>query len=162
MRVHLLDIASMRVRQKSDVLSRNANLNNRQLLEYIFHELQIAKLYRINLDKDGNPTHDIHKIATFEYLESEGIKTDIPHLEYIAKHDPNEENRIRAQKIIGRIEEREENKSKYPEEAEEEKEEKPKERNKIKRQDGKMKKRINRMIINRLFKLIKSKKSFIR
>ena len=135
-----------------------------QLLEYIFHELQIAKLYRINLDNDGNPAHDIHKIATFEYLESEGIKTDIPHLEYIAKHDPNEENRIRAQKIIGRIEEREENKSKYSEETEEvvEKEEKPKELNKIKWQNGKMKKRKNRMIINRLFKLIKSKKSFTR
>lgn len=82
-----------------------------QLLEDLYHELQIAKLYRTSLDEDERPTINIQKIAALEYLEGNGIKSDIPHIEYVAQHDPNKENRDQAKRIIGRIEERDQNKN---------------------------------------------------
>ncbi len=67
-----------------------------QLLNHLFHELQIAKLYRVNLDTDEARVVNINKIAALEYLEENGRKADIPHLDYIAQHDPDEHVRTRA------------------------------------------------------------------
>lgn len=77
-----------------------------QLLVNLFHELQIARLYRNSLDENGTSNIDINIIAALEYFENNGRIEDIPHLEYIAKNDPNEKIRDRAKRIIGRIEER--------------------------------------------------------
>ncbi len=77
-----------------------------QLLENNFHELQIAMLYRTNLQADEAPDVEINRIAALEYLEDNGRIEDIPHLEYIAQQDPNERIRNRAFEIIGRIRER--------------------------------------------------------
>lgn len=74
-----------------------------QLLEKIFHELQIAKLYRTNLDPDEKSDIDIHKIAAFEYLEEYGTMEDIPHLDHVAKHDPDEQNKRRAVEVTAII-----------------------------------------------------------
>lgn len=68
----------------------------RQLLDHLFHELQIAKLYRVNLDTDEARVVNINKIAALEYLEENGRKADIPHLDYIAQHDPDEHVKTRA------------------------------------------------------------------
>lgn len=83
-----------------------------QLLENLFHELQIAKLYRTIIADDEVHNNNINRIAALEYLENNGRMEDIPHLEYIAKNDPNEIIRDRAIKIIGRIEERNQKKDK--------------------------------------------------
>lgn len=76
----------------------------KNILENFYHSFQIAKLYQINnaLDK----TEKINKFAAFAYIEENGVLEDIPHLEYIAEHDPNEQNENRAKEIIGRIKER--------------------------------------------------------
>lgn len=83
-----------------------------QLLENLFHELQIAKLYRTIIADDEVHDNNIYRIAALEYLENNGRMEDIPHLEYIAKNDPNEIIRDRAIKTIGRIEERNQKKDK--------------------------------------------------
>lgn len=67
-----------------------------QRLENLFHELQIAKLYRtsINADEDSDVNHN--RITALEYLEENGTMEDIPHLDYIARYDPNEHVKTRA------------------------------------------------------------------
>ena len=78
----------------------------KQLLKNLFHDLQIAKLYQADINADE--VTDINKIVAFSYLEENGIMADIPHLEYIAQHDPNNKIKDRAREIIGRIKQRNE------------------------------------------------------
>lgn len=80
-----------------------------QLLENLFHELQIAKLYRSSLDADNDSEIYIHKIAAFAYLEENGTMADIPHLEYIVDYDPNKNNKRRAIEVIAIIRNRNNN-----------------------------------------------------
>ena len=69
-----------------------------QLLNYLYHELQIARLYRTYITADEAPVVNINRIAALEYLEGEGNGTmdDIPHLDYVVENDPDEHIRQRA------------------------------------------------------------------
>lgn len=78
-------------------ISQMANQDEaQQLLDYLYHELQIATLYRVNLDAGEARVADFNKITALEYLEENGTRADIPHLDYIAQHDPDEQVRTRA------------------------------------------------------------------
>lgn len=76
------------------------------LLANLFHDFQIAKLYRNNFETDEVSDIDVNLITALEYLEENGTMEDIPHLEYVAQNDTNDDNRNRARMIIGRIMER--------------------------------------------------------
>ena len=70
-----------------------------QLLEHLFHELQIALLFNTYLNADESPAVDINRIAALEYLEGNGTMDDIPHLDYVVEHDPDEQIRQRAVEV---------------------------------------------------------------
>ncbi len=76
----------------------NNQAEAQQLLNHLYHELQIFILYRANMDADKTNVVDINKIAALEYLEGEGNGTmdDIPHLDYVVENDPDERIRQRA------------------------------------------------------------------
>ena len=76
------------------------------VLESIFHDLQIARLYHSVLNSDDDSNHSINITAAFEYFKENGRLGDIPHLEYVAKNDSNARIRNLAIEIIGRIRER--------------------------------------------------------
>ena len=79
----------------------------KQLLDSIFHELQIAILYRTSLDESESTNNDNSKETAFKHLEKRGTMADIPHLEYVVKHDPKEHIRRRAIEVIAIIRNRE-------------------------------------------------------
>lgn len=68
------------------------------LLNHLYHVLQIARLYRTYITEDEAPVVNTNRIAALEYLEGEGNGTmdDIPHLDYVVEHDPDERIRQRA------------------------------------------------------------------
>lgn len=76
----------------------NDQAQAQQLLNHLYHELQIARLYRTYITADEAPVVNINRIAALEYLEGEGNGTmdDIPHLDYVVEHDPDERIRQRA------------------------------------------------------------------
>ena len=76
----------------------NNQVEAQQLLDHLYHDLQIFILYRANMDADKTNVVDINKIAALEYLEGEGNGTmdDIPHLDYVVKHNPDKHIRQRA------------------------------------------------------------------
>ena len=69
------------------------------LMNTILHDFQIANLYHISLDSDETTDSNDIKFATFAYLEENGTLDDIPHLDYVEQHDPNEFNKRRAIEI---------------------------------------------------------------
>lgn len=97
---HLYKIAYPIIEQMEDKEFAN------NILESIFHDLQIARLYHTVLNSDDDSDNDINIIAAFEYFKENGRLGDIPHLEYVAKNDSNERIRNLALEIIGRIRER--------------------------------------------------------
>ena len=78
----------------------------KKLLIKLFHDDQIAKLYRASLDSNETTEIDKDKFAAFVYLEQNGTLDDIKHLEYVVEHDTNKKNCARAHEIKGRIKER--------------------------------------------------------
>jgi hypothetical protein len=88
----------------------SANINQmsnqeqaREILRRIYHEMLIARLYRISLNAVNNETYNRERFAVLAYLEMNGTREDIPHLEYVVQHDTNEDNRRRAIEVIGII-----------------------------------------------------------
>ena len=79
---------------------------SKDLLEEVTLNYHIASLYCSNFDSDNQDSHS-DKEADFDYIQEKGNKSIVKYLEYIADHDTNKKNRIRARKIIGHIEERE-------------------------------------------------------
>lgn len=89
---------------------------DKSIIERLSRYSHIAQLYRISLDMNESSETSNSKFAAFAYFEESGIIEDIPHLEYVAQHDPNEQNKKRAREIIGHIREREKNKESEREE----------------------------------------------
>lgn len=75
----------------------------REILKSIYHEMQIARLYRTSFNAENNEAYNRDRFAVLAYLEMNGTKEDIPHLEYVVQHDANEDNRRRAIEVIGII-----------------------------------------------------------
>ncbi len=75
----------------------------RTILSRIYHDIQIARLYRTSLNAENNVAYDRDRFAAFAYLETNGTIEDIPHLQYVEQHDPNENNRRRAIEVIAII-----------------------------------------------------------
>lgn len=71
----------------------------REILSRIHHDMQIARLYRTSLNTENNDIYDREKFAVFAYLEMNGTLDDIPHLDYVVDHDPNEQTRMRATEV---------------------------------------------------------------
>lgn len=82
------------------------NTESKDLLEEVTLNYHIASLYCSNFDSD-NPDSNSNKEADFDYIQQKGNRGIIRYLEFIADHDTNNNNRKRARKIIGHIEERE-------------------------------------------------------
>ena len=94
----------------------------KSIQENMNHGIQITNLYYMRFnshdrketkgkkEKDAN-----NKFSAFAYLEENGVMEDIPHLVYVAEHDPIKKNRNRAREIIGRIKEREREKEREKE-----------------------------------------------
>ncbi len=80
-----------------------------QLLDNLYHELQITTLYSVDLDANDNPNNNINKIAALEYLIENGTMADIQHLDYVENHDPNEHIRRRAIEVRAIIQNRNNN-----------------------------------------------------
>lgn len=78
----------------------------REILNRLFHDFQIAKLYQTSFDSDDTSKIENIKFAAFAYLQENGAVEDIPHLEYVVQHDPNENNRRRAIEVIALIQSR--------------------------------------------------------
>lgn len=76
---------------------------NENTIKRLLHDSKIAQLYRINLDTNESSDMSNSKFDAFAYLEENGTKEDIPHLNYVAEYDPIESNRDRAREIIGVI-----------------------------------------------------------
>ena len=81
----------------------------KDILNNLFHDFQIAKLYRISLESNKNSTtnsYEEEKFSVFAYFEENGTVEDIPHLSFVTQNDPNVHSRNRASEIIGHIKER--------------------------------------------------------
>lgn len=74
-----------------------------RLLDDLYHTYQIACLYRTCSEANTTNEIDQAKLAALIYLEENGTREDIPHLEYIVQHDPNENNRRQAIEVIAII-----------------------------------------------------------
>lgn len=86
--------------------------NSKDLLEEVTLNYHISTLYSSNFDSDDNNSIN-KKNDAFNYIQEKGHFDDIRYLEYIADHDTDRSNRIRARKVIGHIEEREKKSSDY-------------------------------------------------
>lgn len=73
------------------------------ILDNLYHDLQIAKLYRSSIDSNKTKEINNNKFSAFAYLEVKGRIKDIPHLEYVKLNDNNVQNRKRANVIIKQI-----------------------------------------------------------
>ena len=79
----------------------NIDISNR-ILQSLFHNLQIAKLYRFSIQENKSIVNH-NKRTAFEYLINNGSEDDIPHLLYVIKQDPNENNILMAHNVIAII-----------------------------------------------------------
>ncbi len=91
----------------STIIARLAHkTQDKDILEKHSHYSHISQLYRISIDTNETPEIMKNKFDAFAYFEVNGTNDDIPYLEYVAQHDPNEQYRNRAWVIIGGIKER--------------------------------------------------------
>ena len=76
---------------------------DRSILERLTRFSHRAQLYHISLDSNESCEMSNSKFAAFAFFEGNGIMEDIQHLEYVAQHDPIEQNRRRAIEVIAII-----------------------------------------------------------
>lgn len=88
----------------TDQMNNESTAKN--ILYNLFHDYQITKLYRDSLDSKDSMAVQQDKFAAFAYLTENGTMDDIPHLDFVAQNDCDEQNRKLAREIIGRIKER--------------------------------------------------------
>ena len=75
------------------------------ILNDLFHKLQILKLYRCSLDEDEDEARTIKhgKKTALEFLAENGTKNDLPDLIEVAKHEQDESIKNRIHEVIGII-----------------------------------------------------------
>lgn len=105
---HYLNQTIYYLYQAADSITNQMNDQETALviLNQLYHNLQIAKLYRSSLDSNETSKIDNDKFTAFAYLEENGTMEDIPHLLYVERNDSNEQNRKRATGVIAIIKRR--------------------------------------------------------
>ena len=90
----------------------SANLSEREenseLLDILYHDLQVIRLYTYQIDQDNNESKYVshQKKAALEYLKDNGTIDDISDLEYVSQNDSSDDIKRRAQEVIGIIKHR--------------------------------------------------------
>lgn len=72
----------------------------------ILHNYHINLLYISCLSYDNEESSQISLFDTFSFLKENGTKEDITHLKYVAKNNPNKNDRSQAEETIGYIKNR--------------------------------------------------------
>ena len=77
--------------------------DSKDLLNNLFHNLQVLKLYRCSLDEDEAKAIKHGKKTALEFLAENGNKNDLPSLNEVAENEQDESIKNRIHEVIGII-----------------------------------------------------------